>query len=35
MDKIVRRLPIREHKLKNPVVFVANIGTTYFKAMGT
>lgn len=35
MDKIVKRLPIRDHRIKNPVVFIANISTPNYKALGS
>lgn len=33
MDKIVKRLPIRDHRVKNPIIFVANISATHYKAL--
>lgn len=35
MDKLSRRLPLRNKVIKAPIVFVANIQTTHYKAFGT
>ena len=34
MEKLAKRLPIRQFKLKAPVVFVTNIPTSHYKAFG-
>jgi len=35
MDKLSRRLPLRNKVIKAPIVFVANIQTTHYKAFGS
>ncbi len=35
MDKLAKKLPLRENIIKAPVVFVANIPTSHYKAFGS
>jgi hypothetical protein len=35
MDKLAKRLPIRAKMVEAPVLFVANIPTSHYKAFGT
>ncbi len=35
MDRLAQKLPIRSKQLKAPVVFIANIPTSVYKAFGT
>jgi hypothetical protein len=34
MDKLAKKLPLRDRIIKAPVVFVANIPTAHYKAFG-
>lgn len=34
MDKLAKQLPIRRNLLKGPVIFVANMPASHYKAFG-